>query len=414
MTLAMVVSMIDNAMMLLALSVIYEVIQLAPLKYRRMLPVLNGLLIASICIIIMSKPFMLETGLFFDTRSILISATALTFGPIPTILTVVAASIYRLSLGGSGTLPGLAVIITSALIGLAWRRWLYPKMTKWRLLNVYLMSVTVHITMLGCMLSLPSPENLNVISAIALPVLVVYPITSALLCLLLMQQQDSVHYREQLKQSEERFRALFDQAPLGYQSLDINGYFIDVNQQWLNTLGYTREEVVGKWFGDFLAPAYREPFRERFPIFKAQGQIHSEFEMLHRNGTMVYIAFEGKIGHGLMGEFKQTHCILQDITEERKAKKNYQLLFHEMLDAFAVHEIICDEHGQPIDYQFLAVNPAFESMVGRKSDDILGKTVLDVFPNTESYWIQTYGRVALTGDPVRFENYSRATESTFL
>ena len=410
---AMVVSLIDNSVLLLALNVIFSVIKQSPFRYRRLLPILNGLLIALICVIIMSRPFELEDGLLFDTRSILISVTAFIFGPLPTALTVITASVYRLNLGGPGTLPGLAVIISSALIGLVWRRWLYQKVTKLRWLNVYMMSVAVHVTLLGCLLLLPYPENLKVISVIALPVMVIFPITSTLLNLLLLQQQDSVRYLEQLKQSEVRFRALFDQAPLGYQSLDIHGNFIDVNQQWLNMLGYAREEVVGKWFGDFLSPAYREAFRERFPIFKAQGQIHCEFEMLHKSGTLLFIAFEGRIGYELMGEFKQTHCILQDITEERKAKQNFQLLFCEMVDAFSVHEIICDEQGQPIDYRFLAVNPAFESMVGLKSNELVGKTVLEVLPGTEPYWIKIFGRVALTGEPVRFENYSAAIGKHF-
>jgi PAS domain S-box-containing protein len=114
---------------------------------------------------------------------------------------------------------------------------------------------------------------------------------------------------------------LFNNAPLGYQSLDFGGNFIEVNQQWLDTLGYEREEVIGKWFGDFLTPAYQDGFRKRFPIFKAQGHIHSEFEMVHKNGSVLFIAFDGKIGYDLNGNFKQTHCILQDITKARLAQR---------------------------------------------------------------------------------------------
>ncbi|NCC74635.1 MAG: PAS domain S-box protein, partial [Sphingobacteriia bacterium] len=113
-------------------------------------------------------------------------------------------------------------------------------------------------------------------------------------------------------ESEEKFQLLFNQAPLGYQSLDQEGRFIEVNQKWLDTLGYAREEVIGKWFGDFLCPEYVEGFRERFPVFKAQGHIHVEFEMLSKDGQRLFMSFEGKIGYSADGEFKQTHCILQD------------------------------------------------------------------------------------------------------
>jgi PAS domain S-box-containing protein len=116
----------------------------------------------------------------------------------------------------------------------------------------------------------------------------------------------------------DKFRQLFDQAPLGYQSLDIKGNFLEVNQKWLDILGYEKDEVIGKWFGSFLPPAYQAGFKERFPIFKAQGHIHSEFEMVHKNGNILFIAFDGRIGHDEEGNFKQTHCILKDITEEKK------------------------------------------------------------------------------------------------
>lgn len=123
-----------------------------------------------------------------------------------------------------------------------------------------------------------------------------------------------------LLEDNERFRSLFYNAPLGYQSLDAVGSIIDVNQKWLDTLGYTLDEVTGKWFGDFLSPTYQEDFRRRFPIFKDRGKIHSELEMVHKNSKTLLIDFEGKIGYDLKGGFKHAHCILQDITERKQTK----------------------------------------------------------------------------------------------
>jgi PAS domain-containing protein len=64
-----------------------------------------------------------------------------------------------------------------------------------------------------------------------------------------------------LRESEERFRLLYEHAPLGYQSLDENGYFLEVNQAWLDTLRYSRSELIDKWFGDFLTPVCQERLR---------------------------------------------------------------------------------------------------------------------------------------------------------
>lgn len=542
------IALTNNAALLLVFSVIYQLTNFINSGHMRLKQIVNGLLIALICIAIMSMPFHLYTGVVFDTRSILISITALVFGPIPTIITMAAAIVFRILQGGSGTFPGVAVIISSAVIGSVWRLWIHPIATKLRWLSVYFMSLLVHVTMIACMNLLPYPASVNVIHEIILPVLLIYPVTSVLLYLLLTQQQMFLQVQDQLKQSEERFQLLFDKAPLGYQSLDINGNIIDINQQWLDTSGFSRDEVIGKWFGDFIHPAYKEEFLEKFSLLEETGQIHCEFEMLNKSGKSLFITVDGNIVYEPNGDFKQILCILkdvtrqkktetdlqlserqyrqlyetmaqgvvyqasdgrilsanpaaerilgltldqmmgmtsldpgwgairedgselsgtnhpsmialrtgkpygpciigvnqprlsdrvwisinaiplfengedtpskvyttfQDITTERKANQKFQLLFNEMVDAFALHEIICDNQGTPIDYRFLAVNPAFEEMTGIKAADILGRTVLEVFPSTESYWIETYGKVALTGESVSFENYAAATGKYF-
>ncbi|NCA81858.1 MAG: PAS domain S-box protein [Opitutae bacterium] len=99
--------------------------------------------------------------------------------------------------------------------------------------------------------------------------------------------------------------------------------------------------------------------------------------------------------------------------QRKRAEQDYRTLFHEMLEGFAVHEIICDAQGRPADYRFLAVNPTFERITGLKAADIIGQTARDVLPQLEPYWIETYGKVALTGEPAFFQNYSAALGKHF-
>lgn len=87
-------------------------------------------------------------------------------------------------------------------------------------------------------------------------------------------------------------------------------------------------------------------------------------------------------------------------------EERYRLLFENITQGFASHEIILDDSGNPIDYRYLAVNPAFEKMTRLKASDVVGKTVLELLPKTEKYWIELFGNVALTGKPVQYENYS--------
>jgi PAS domain S-box-containing protein len=70
--------------------------------------------------------------------------------------------------------------------------------------------------------------------------------------------------------------------------------------------------------------------------------------------------------------------------------------------------MVFDEQGNPIDYQFVDVNPAFERTTGLKRSQIMGRSALEVLPDLEEYWIKLYGRVAATGEPATFENYTRS------
>ncbi|SHO46757.1 PAS domain S-box protein [Desulfopila aestuarii] len=92
------------------------------------------------------------------------------------------------------------------------------------------------------------------------------------------------------------------------------------------------------------------------------------------------------------------------ISEESR----YHLLFDNMVSGFAYHKIITNKDGEPVDYEFLSVNKAFERFTGLKRTDIIGKRVTEAIPEIatiEFDWIGVYGKVALTGKPVVFERY---------
>ncbi len=133
---------------------------------------------------------------------------------------------------------------------------------------------------------------------------------------------DSKKTKEQLIEELERFRTLFDNAPLGYQSLDEAGNLVEANDTWCKALGYTRKEVIGKNFAEFLHPDFRKHFKENFPKFKSFGYILGiEFEMIKKDGSEIIVSFDGKIGYNDDGTFKQTHCVLKDVTDRTRAEE---------------------------------------------------------------------------------------------
>lgn len=102
---------------------------------------------------------------------------------------------------------------------------------------------------------------------------------------------------------------------------------------------------------------------------------------------------------------------IQDILAENEEK--YRKLFENMVTGFALHEIILDDTGQPIDYRFLEVNQAFEDLTGLKASELIDHTVKDALPDTETKWIDIYGKVALTGESIHFEQLSKVLDKFY-
>lgn len=102
--------------------------------------------------------------------------------------------------------------------------------------------------------------------------------------------------------------------------------------------------------------------------------------------------------------------------ELRRSEEKLKSLFSYMSEGFAYHRIMLDARGRPIDYVFLEINAAFEELTGLKAKKIINRRVTEVMPGIENDptdWIGKYGRVALTGKPLRFESYSESIGKWF-
>jgi len=184
--------------------------------------------------------------------------------------------------------------------------------------------------------------------------------------------QSLIHQRslsnQALRESEEKFRALYDNAPLSYQSLDENGFFLDVNPTWLKMLGYARDEVIGKRYADFLHPDWKPDFEKNFPEFKRCGSVHDvQFKIRHKDGHYLDISFEGCIGYLPDGSFRQTYCVFHDISARKRVEAEKERLLAGIEQASEA--IVTTDVEGTIEY----INPAFERMTGYSHDEAVGQ-----------------------------------------
>jgi PAS domain S-box-containing protein len=221
---------------------------------------------------------------------------------------------------------------------------------------------------------------------------------------------------ESLKQSEALFRASFENTAAGVCLINTAGEFMKVNETFCNILGYSENELIGKNFNDITYPDDKIIGQSVVNdlIENKIDKVDFEKRYIHKNGKIILAFVSMAIVRNVLKEPKFFITYIQDITDQKRtqllllhSEQKYRSLFENMSTGFAFHEIIYDENGGFKDYRYLEVNPAYEKLTGLKSEDVVGKTVKEVVPEIEQYWIDTFGKVAKTGEPTAYANFVR-------
>ncbi len=222
-------------------------------------------------------------------------------------------------------------------------------------------------------------------------------------------------------ETDASFRSLIENAADITTILDAEGGIRYESPSGERALGYNFEELIGHSAFEFIHPDDAPLVTKHFAaLLKCAGTTGScEFRFRHKDGS--WRVFQSS-STNLLDE-PSVHGIIvnsRDITDRKRAEEvlranevKYRSLFETMREGFALCETICGSDGNPCDFRYLEVNAAFEKILGIKRDQGVGKTVRELFPQIEPYWIDTYGKVALTGVPARFDHYFQTLDRHF-
>jgi PAS domain S-box-containing protein len=321
------IGLINNSALLLAMCIVYDALTI---NRETMKPVvrqiLSGIILGAICIAVMLNPLSWYPGIIFDTRSVMLCVAGLFFEPLTVLIAVGMAVAYRLHLGGSGVWMGISVILASGSIAMLWKTLRKTDLMHVSLLELYTLGLVVHLVMLGFMALLPGHIVTETMAHIGLPMLLVYPLATALLGKMMAGRHARKRTEEALSESEERWQYALEGSGDGVWDRDIQTGRVFYSEQWKRMLGYTPDEVPHTpeaWEGlvhpddleKVLAELHRHQ-RSETPEYLA------EYRIRCRDGSYKWVLARGKVtvrdAEGKALRIVGTHS---DITDRRRLEE---------------------------------------------------------------------------------------------
>ncbi|WP_426178311.1 hybrid sensor histidine kinase/response regulator [Massilia sp. TWR1-2-2] len=205
----------------------------------------------------------------------------------------------------------------------------------------------------------------------------------------------SVDLKHDCVTTDAAMARLFDMSPESAAQGPVSAYYAKLHP----------DDVIGHAADIRRAIASGEPYASTLRVRGADGRYRQ-------------VLARGEVLYDSSGEPERLRGVVLDITRElstkaelRDSEERYRTLFEAIDEGVCIIEMLYDPSGKPCDYRFLEMNSAFVQHTGLT--DAVGKTVLDMVPRHDRHWFETYGRVASTGEPVRFVNEAKAMNRWF-
>ncbi|MDO3377233.1 response regulator [Geoalkalibacter halelectricus] len=312
-------SFIQNLALLIALSVVHQILVRRLPRDTYTFQALSALLFGMVAIVGMMTPVQFAPGIIFDGRSIVLAAAGLFGGPLTAAGAAALTAAYRLWLSGAGAWVGVAVSALAAGVGVGFFYLRRRRPHLGGLMFFWLLGLLVHLGMLLLLFTLPGMSAAEVFERLGMPVLILYPIATALVCQIFFNQERQMATEAALQESESRYRSLFENNHAVMLVIDPrDGAIVDANPAAARYYGWSVAELKSLNIKDIntLSPAEVEA-----EMTRARQAQRNHFHFSHRladGGIRPVEVFSGPIqikGRSLL------YSIVHDITERRRAEE---------------------------------------------------------------------------------------------
>ncbi len=366
------IALLQNAALLLALVVVFDLAAGRQRTDGRPLRQIGvGLVLGGLCMALIHTSFRLESGIVFDTRSVLLSVSGLFFGAVPTWVAMLATAAFRLLKGGVGAWTGVAVTLATGAIGLLWRRFRKGRLQDVRARELYAFGIVVHLVMLALMLTLPWDRAKHVLHDVGLPVLLVYPLAATVLGLLLATRLRRDGVAAALRESEARQRLFIEHAPVAMAMFDRDMRYLAASRRWLADYGLEGRDLLGRSHYEVF-PEISEKIKQDHRRGLAGEVLRCDEDRLVRaDGTVQYLRWElhpWRDGSGAVGGIV---IFTEDVTPRKQAEARLQstvAFLDRVIDMSPFAMWIADRNGL-----ITRVNQALCNIIRLAPDQVIGR-----------------------------------------
>ncbi len=212
--------------------------------------------------------------------------------------------------------------------------------------------------------------------------------------------------------------------------IDENNRFIYINKSFTKLFGWQEEDLIGRLYYDFINECVEKVCKENNILYTLIDKLkanrivdENHFEKIkcfYKDGIQIIIDLYITKARDSKGKIIGYILSIKDVSESyiyelelKKSEERYRYLFNSIDEGLAIIEMLFDKSNNPVDFRFIELNPAYEKQTGTKIKDIVGKTATELKLDYEDVWYEIYGKVALTGKPIRFIRKSQAFSRWF-
>ncbi len=356
--------LIHNVALLTALVIIHGLIVRRWSRRTLWYQALTGVLFGTVALIGMMTPVNLSPGVIFDGRTIILSVAGFFGGPITAGVASVIGAVYRIWLGGSGTLMGISTIMMSGCLGVIFHflRRSHPEVSKD--LGLLVFGFSVHLGMVLLMATLPAEIRTVAVKNIAAPVILIYPPATWLICRLLLDQETRIEAEKSLLKSEQRYRDLYDNSPDMLFSVDASdSTIVGCNRTASSMTGYSHEELIGKPIFDLYHPDCHSHAKKGFEVFRREAEVYNvELIALKKDGTTMDVMLNARAVRDDQGAILYSRSSWRDISDRKVAERALR-------ESEERYRAIFENAGVGIDLldlegRIFSVNHALSNMLG--------------------------------------------------